>query len=520
MRPEQPLSMPEGGVFLADILRELEFLELSGNPCDSVSAVSLTADSRTVVPGSIFVAIRGFASDGHRYIDTAVRSGAKAVVCETLPTSADSGVVFIRVADSRKALAEAARAFHSHASDRLMLIGVTGTNGKTTTARLITELLNSCGIPSGYIGTGLCRIGGQEIPLERTTPEAHELQELFVRMLGEGCRAAVMEVSSHALVLGRVYGLRFRGAVFTNLSSEHLDFHHSIGEYAEAKKLLFDQLEPEGFAVFNRDDPYASLMASAVSGERRVCCTLQPEAAALFTCRKIFSASVTGSTVASSTLELHFPDALKVVQTELPGRYNVMNLLEAAATVSCMGMTPDEVAGALARPFRVPGRMERISDPSGSRCAFVDYAHTPDALEKALSTLRDIKAPDCRLVVVFGCGGNRDRQKRPEMGRIASEAADFVFLTSDNPRDENPETILDEIERGMSGNRYRRIVGREDAIRAAVESLLPGDLLLVAGKGHETYQEIAGEKQFFSDQDILRECFRNGASLITRKENV
>ena len=517
MNRHPSLSMSAGPVLLADLLREIDFLEISGSSGDA-AAVQLTADSRDVVQGSLFVAIRGFASDGHRYIETAISKGANAVICETFPSSRASDVLFIRVADSRKALAEAARAFFRHASDRLMLIGVTGTNGKTTTARLITELLNSCGISAGYIGTGLSLIGGQDIPLDRTTPEAHELQALFQRMLREGCRAAVMEVSSHALVLGRVYGLRFRCAVFTNLSSEHLDFHHTLEEYAEAKKLLFDQLEPDGFAVFNRDDSLAAFMASSVPGEKRFCCTLQSEIAPVLPCDRTLSALVTGCTVDATTLELHFPDAVEVVQTALPGMYNVMNLLEAAAAVSGMGVKADEVAAALRKPFRIPGRMERIPDDTGKRCAFVDYAHTPDALEKALSTLRELKAPDARLVVVFGCGGNRDRQKRPEMGRIAAGMADYVFLTSDNPRDENPETILDEIEQGMNGDRYRRIAAREAAIRAAVESLGPGDILLVAGKGHETYQEISGKKHFFSDQEVLRECFRNGAAVTTQKE--
>ncbi|MBM3162752.1 MAG: UDP-N-acetylmuramoyl-L-alanyl-D-glutamate--2,6-diaminopimelate ligase [Chlorobi bacterium] len=520
MIPGLHASMPEAPVLLADILREVGFLELSGNRDRNVAAVSLTADSRSVVPGSLFVAVRGYATDGHHYIGTAVRNGAGAVICETLPVHADPEVLFIRVADSRRALAEAARAFYAHASDRLMLIGVTGTNGKTTTARLITGMLDSCGIKTGYIGTGLCRTGETDIPLERTTPEAHELQRLFSIMLAAGCRAAVMEVSSHALVLQRTHGLRFRGAVFTNLSSEHLDFHRTMEEYAAAKQLLFAQLDENGFAVFNSDDPHASLMAATVPESRRFCCTLQPEAASLLSCGTVFSARVTARSVASSTVELHFPGVVKTIHTELPGRYNVMNLLEAAAAGSGMGMAADAVAGALARPFSIPGRMERIQDASGMRTAFVDYAHTPDALDKALSTLRELKSPQSRLVVVFGCGGNRDRLKRPEMGRIASEAADFVFLTSDNPRDENPEQILDEIESGMRSRRFRRITGREEAIRAAVAYLLPGDVLLVAGKGHETYQEIAGRKHFFSDQQILGECLRGGASRTTQKESV
>lgn len=503
---------------LSAIVRELDVLEMAGTEDAERMIVSLAADSREVLPGSLFVAIRGFAFDGHRYISEAVRSGAAAVICEALPEDNGSGAVYIRVADSRRALAAAARAFYRNASERIFLIGVTGTNGKTTTARLIADMLNSCGIPAGYIGTNLCRIAGRDISLDRTTPEAHELQALFRRMLDAGCQAAVMEVSSHALVLDRVSGLRFRCAVFTNLSMEHLDFHQTMAGYADAKQILFDQLDPEGFAVFNIDDPYASQMASRVAADKRFCCTLKPQRELTLRCGRNFSAAVSSRTLGSASVELHFPDAVHTVQTELPGMYNVMNLLEAAAVLSGMGIAPGHVAAVLGKPFRVEGRMERIWDTEKSRCAFVDYAHTPDALEKALSALGELKSSDARLVVVFGCGGNRDRLKRPEMGRIASEKADFVFLTSDNPRDENPEFILDEIECGMEGSNYRRITGREEAIREAAATLLPGDILLVAGKGHETYQEIAGIKHFFSDQEILRECLQNGSLMAPEKE--
>ncbi len=512
-----PLPFQES-LRLSEIVRELDVLEIAGAEYAERMIVSLAVDSREVSSGSLFVAIRGFASDGHGYISEAVRRGAVAVICEALPEDNGTEAVYIRVADSRRALAAAARAFYRNASGQILLIGVTGTNGKTTTARLIADMLNSCGIPAGYIGTNLCRIGDRDIFLERTTPEAHELQALFRCMLDAGCQAAVMEVSSHALVLDRVRGLRFRGAVFTNLSMEHLDFHQTMEGYAEAKQILFDQLDPEGFAVFNIDDPYALQMASRVPEDKRLCCTLKPEKTSAFRCGRSFSATVSSRTLGSSFVELHFPEALHTVQTDLPGMYNVMNLLEAAAAVSGMGIMPEEVAAVLGKPFRVEGRMERIWDIEKSRCAFVDYAHTPDALEKALSALGELKSLDARLVVVFGCGGNRDRLKRPEMGRIAGEKADFVFLTSDNPRNESPELILDEIESGLEGKNYRRITGREEAIREAVAALLPGDILLVAGKGHETYQEIGGIKHFFSDQEILRECLQKGSFTAPEKE--
>ncbi|MBN1279031.1 MAG: UDP-N-acetylmuramoyl-L-alanyl-D-glutamate--2,6-diaminopimelate ligase [Chlorobiaceae bacterium] len=506
---ESIYSRPPAPVRLADLLGLIGFLELSGPDPASLTAITITADSRESGPGSLFVAIRGFVADGHAFIDTAIRNGAVAVICETLPMHPVSGVLFILVADARKALAEAARVFYAYASDRLMLIGVTGTNGKTTTARLIAGMLNAGGIPAAYIGTGLCRIGSRDILLERTTPEAHELQALFFGMLEEGCVAAVMEVSSHALVLDRVYALRFRCGVFTNLSVDHLDFHHTLDEYARAKQFLFDQLEPDGFAVINSDDPYSAFMASRVPEDRRFCCSMQPDSREMLSCGKRFSVSVKERKVIGTMLELHFPDETSALQTELPGKYNAMNLLEAAAVGSGMGMTSGEVAEALRKPFSVPGRMERVWDEVTGRCGFVDYAHTPDALEKALCTLRELTTPPGRLVVVFGCGGNRDTTKRPLMGRIASDYADFVYITSDNPRNEDPETILDAIEQGISGVSYKRISCRADAIRQAVASLRSDDVLLVAGKGHETYQEIAGKKHYFSDQEMLRECFRD-----------
>jgi len=512
-------SKPPLPVRLTDLLSQVSHLDCSGPDPDGLSVAAITADSREVVSGSLFAAIPGFVSDGHRFIDTAVLKGAIAIICETLPVQPAPGVLFIRVADTRKALAEAAKVFYGQASEKLSLIGVTGTNGKTTTARLITGLLNAGGIPAAYIGTGLCRMLSGDILLERTTPEAHELQALFAAMLQDGCKAAVMEVSSHALVLDRVYGLRFRIAVFTNLSMDHLDFHHTMEEYARAKQLLFDQLDPDGFAVINGDDLYGALMAERVPRERRLCCTMEPESDRNLQCAKRFSASVKEVSPAATTIRLNFPDVSAEVRTELPGRYNVMNLLEASAVVSGMGMSSGEITEALKKPFSVPGRMEQVLDANTGRCAFVDYAHTPDALEKALGTIRELVRPSSRLVVVFGCGGNRDRMKRSLMGRIASQIADFSYLTSDNPRDEDPEVILDDIESGMSGSSYKRIVERAVAIREAAASLRPGDVLLVAGKGHETSQEIAGEKHYFSDQETLRECFLEGADDVTTNQS-
>ncbi len=508
------------GVQLEELLKGVAFLALAGNPPAGEMIGMVTCDSREVLPCSLFVAIKGYCDDGSRFINSAIKRGAAAVICEEFPPDIVSSCCYIKVSDARKALAEAARIFYGKASDRLLIIGVTGTNGKTTTARLITAMLNACGISAGYIGTHLCRIGDVDIALERTTPEAHGLHALFSKMVHAGCRAVVMEVSSHALVLQRVFGLRFHAALFTNLTPEHLDFHHSMQEYASAKLQLFDQLSPEGFAVFNSDDSYASQMAGRVAQDKIYCCSLQKGAQPLFPCGLRFEAEILESTLASSSVVLHFPDAQLTMQVGLPGRFNVMNVLEAAAIGTGMGLAPEEICRSLSEVLTVEGRMERVGESHEGWCAFVDYAHTPDALFKALEALSVLKPDGSRLVVVFGCGGNRDRTKRPEMGRIASEMADEVIITSDNPRNEEPEWILDEIERGITGDHYMRISDRAEAIRRAVQILKKGDVLLVAGKGHEKYQEIAGEKHFFSDQDLIKKYMQENVSGYPEKESV
>ncbi len=469
------------------------------------AVTGVTCDSREVAPGTVFVAVRGFSTDGHRYIAAAIEAGASVVVCEELPAECRDSVTYLVVPDARKALAELSKVFYGNAPDRLMLIGVTGTNGKTTTARLITSMLNASGISAGYIGTGLCRIGTRDIPLERTTPESSGLHALFRQMVDAGCKAAVMEVSSHALVLDRVHGLRFRAAVFTNLTPEHLDFHATMEKYAEAKRLLFDRLDDEGFAVLNADDPRARFMAANLPPERVFCCSTN--GAPFCDSSRCFDAKVLDMNVEGTIAQVSFRGQTMAMNVPLPGAYNVMNMLEAFAVGFGLDIDPETALRGLAEADSVAGRMERIWSRDRSRCAVVDYAHTPDGLQKALEALRAVTPADAKLAVVFGCGGNRDRQKRPEMGRIAAELADRVILTSDNPRDENPEAILDEVEAGMAGRVHLRIADRAEAIRRAVEQLGAGDILLVAGKGHEAYQEIRGVKRHFSDRECLEACF-------------
>jgi UDP-N-acetylmuramyl-tripeptide synthetase len=490
-----------------------------GAGASSFVEVSLvTCDSRDVAPGALFVAVRGFRTDGHRHIASAVSAGAVAVVCEEYPQECLPSVRYLQVGDARAALAEAGKAFYGDASDQLMIVGVTGTNGKTTTSRLITAMLNSAGIPAGYIGTGLCRIGSRDILLDRTTPESHELQALFRRMLDAGCKAAVMEVSSHALVLRRVHGIRFRAAVFTNLTPEHLDFHEDMEHYADAKRMLFGQLAPDGFGVVNADDPHARFMVSGLDQERVFCCSIEGAPSFCPPDRRI-EAEIGVMSVDGTRAMIGFHGERIAATVALPGIFNVMNLLEGFAVGIGLGIEPSEALRGLASGDAVEGRMERFWSPDRSRCAVVDYAHTPDALQKALEALRAITPEGSGLTVVFGCGGNRDRLKRPEMGRIAADLADRVILTSDNPRDEDPEAILDEIEAGMTGRAHLRVSDRAEAIRRAVEGLGDGDILLVAGKGHEKYQEVAGKKHYFSDQDILVACLEKSGTDVEEKEH-
>ncbi|KAA6233289.1 UDP-N-acetylmuramoyl-L-alanyl-D-glutamate--2,6-diaminopimelate ligase [Chlorobium phaeovibrioides] len=478
---------------------------LSDAPCrGSLSMIS--SDSRDIEQGGLFVAVRGFQADGHDFVADAVSRGAAAVICEEFPGGdLPPGVCFIKVPDARLALAEAAFALYGGASKQLDVIGVSGTNGKTTTAMLIAAMLNHNGIRCGYIGTGRAVIGDEEIPLERTTPEAHGLQRLLRRMVDEGCRAVAMEVSSHALMLQRVHGVRFRVAVFTNLTVDHLDFHGSMEAYASAKQRLFRQLLPEGRAVLNMDDPRASFMAEGLPPASCSGCSLSgvERRADWNVCGEWFLAEVTGEDAQSSHLRLSFPDGMFDGELLLPGRFNVMNALLAAATCHAMGVSGGAAAASF--PFLPPvqGRMERVDGGPGRVRAIVDYAHTPDALQRVLQTLARLKPVGGRLAVVFGCGGDRDASKRPVMGRIAEELADMVILTSDNPRSEDPERILDDIEQGMSCIGHRRIADRGTAISTAVAELGELDILLVAGKGRESYQESMGKRVFFSDREFL-----------------
>lgn len=466
----------------------------------------LAYDSRAVEPGFLFAALRGRAHDGHAFIDEAAGRGAVAVLVDR-PTAAPPGVAVVRVADTRRALGQVAAALAAHPSRHLTVIGVTGTNGKGATTYLIEAILRAAGHPCGIIGTMGVVIGGEVTPSARTTPEAPELQRALTTMVARGQAAVAVEVASHALALERVAGTRFRIGVFTNLTRDHLDFHQSMEAYRAAKARLFAGLPAEGWAVLNADDPAAALMRR-VTRARVV--TYGVRAAADVRGRDI-RLRLDGTEFIAET-----PAGTTPIRLRLAGGFNVWNALAAVAVGLAQGVPLTTIAGALEAMPGVPGRFERVEEGQPF-AVIVDYAHTPDGLENVLRSAREVAAG--RLIAVFGCGGDRDRPKRPLMGRIAAEWADVVIVTSDNPRSEPPQAIIAEIRPGVeaaaaaraAAGRPVRVIYEPDrrrAIAAAVGEAGPGDLVLIAGKGHETYQEIAGVRHPFDDREVVRDVLR------------
>lgn len=448
-------------------------------------------------PGALFVAVPGFRHDGHAFAAQAASRGAVAVVLEReVPLPA--GVTRVFVPDAREALAHLSAAFFDFPSRSLDVIGVTGTNGKGTTAYLIEALLSGAGRRCGIIGTMGARLGGQTLPLDRTTPEAVDLQRLLRRMAEAGLGYAVVEVASHALALRRVEGTRFAAAVFTNLTQDHLDFHRTVDDYRTAKRRLFELVEPGGIAVVNADDPSGRVMAAS---SRAPVVTYAIDAPADIT------ASGIQLRLGGSAYTLRTPEGSARVATRLHGRFNVYNALAAAAVARHYGVGLDDLRGILAVFPGVPGRFEAV-DEGQAFGVVVDYAHTPDGLQNVLRTAKDFVRG--RTIVVFGAGGDRDRTKRPVMGAIAASLADIAVVTSDNPRSEDPAAIIDEILSGMRDARSQVEVeaDRRRAIARAVALARPGDFIIIAGKGHEPYQEIKGTKQPFDDRLVAREALR------------
>ncbi|MEK6228406.1 MAG: UDP-N-acetylmuramoyl-L-alanyl-D-glutamate--2,6-diaminopimelate ligase [Actinomycetota bacterium] len=466
--------------------------ELMGNGAPEVEISRLAYSSASVSEGALFFCVPGFTADGHDFAPDAVDRGAAALVCER---PLGLGVPEVQVESVRAAMGAVASRFYGDPSHELEVVGITGTNGKTTTAFLVREVLEAAGIQTGLLGTVKRVVGGREEPVERTTPEAIDLQADFARMLSAGDRACAMEVSSHALELGRTSGIRFACKVFTNLTQDHLDFHEDMEAYYLAKRRLFDEPGP---VVVNLDDPYGRRLADELG--HAITYGVEPDAAD-------YRARDVTFDVAGATFAVDTPDGTLELTTRLPGLFNVQNVLAALAAARSLGVKPDIAVHGLAGAGRVPGRFEPVEEGQDFGL-LVDYAHTPDSLENVLRAARGITRG--RLHVVFGAGGDRDRGKRPLMGEVAARLADRVIVTSDNPRSEDPDSIVDQVMEGTSdGPDVEREPDRRRAIARAIDTAEPGDVVVVAGKGHEQGQEFeGGRKEPFDDITVAREAVR------------
>ena len=477
-------------------LREL----LEGIPVLSATAdmeleiPDVSYDSRTVKPGGLFVAMTGFAADGHDFIGRAAAAGAAAVLCEKLP---DGGIPYVQVADSRRALAAVGNQFFGHPAGGMTMVGVTGTNGKTTTTYLLKAILEqAAGARVGLIGTNQNMIGTEILPTERTTPESFELQRLFAKMRDAGCTHVVMEVSSHALALDRVYGVRYDVGIFTNLTQDHLDFHGTMEDYCDAKALLFRNC---GVGVVNADDPWTPRLLRGASC--RVYTYAEAAAADLRAEDIELEADHVGFTAV--TREQRVP-----VRVNIPGRFMVYNTLDVLGAAMALGISLEDSARVLAKVPPVKGRVEVVPTPGKNYTVLIDYAHSPDGLENVLSSVRGFARG--RTVALFGCGGDRDRTKRPKMGRAAAQNADFLVVTTDNPRTEDPRAIIDDILPGLEGSDtpYVVVVDRIEAIHWAMDHAGAGDVIVLCGKGHETYQEVNHVKHHMDEREIVADYLR------------
>ena len=474
------------------LLADVEVRRVVGNTEGEVAA--MTFDSRSVAQGDVFFAIKGEKVDGHNYIAGAVERGARMVVCEQIPEQTTEGVCYVEVANTNIAMGRMASAYWGHPSRALTLVGVTGTNGKTTTATLLYNLMRALGYRSCLISTVRYVVDTRSVESTHTTPDALRLNAMLAEMVEAGCDYCFMEVSSHSIVQHRIEGLRFRGALFTNITHDHLDYHKTFAEYIKAKKGLFDSLDKRAFAIVNIDDRNGSVMVQNCKARVR---TLSQRSLADYRC-KVVEMGFEGMQLEMDGVEFWTP---------FTGGFNAANLLGVYAAAVELGFDKSEVLMRLSGIGSVDGRFETLHSKGGIT-AIVDYAHTPDALENVINTINAIRTEGHDLIVVVGCGGDRDATKRPEMARIAADGASMVILTSDNPRTEDPEAILAQMREGLrEGDRYVSIVRREEAIRTAVMLAKAGDIILLAGKGHETYQIIGTEKHHFDDREQVVAAF-------------
>ncbi len=481
---------------LNELLAAVSVTRTVGPDPATVEVCDVINDSRKAAPGVLFVALRGVAVDSHKFIPDVVAAGAVAVVCEQLPADVSPAVTYVVVPDSTVALAHLASEWYGRPSEHLQLVGVTGTNGKTTTATLLYELARLMGFKAGLLSTVKNVVDITEYPAKQTTPDHLSLNCLLRQMVDAGCQYAFMEVSSHACVQRRIDGIRFKGAIFTNLTRDHLDFHKTVENYIKAKKMFFDGLSSDAFALVNADDKVGQVMVQNTAAS---VCTYSLRTMADYKCRVI------EDRLDSTTLSINGVE----IEVMFTGRFNAYNLLAVYGAALQLGWEKNAVLLAMSRLVPVDGRFQTLRSPRGY-VAIVDYSHTPDALVNVLDTIAEVTGGRGSVITVCGCGGNRDRGKRPIMAREAALRSTRVILTSDNPRFEDPEEILREMEAGLDdstrGN-VIKITDRREAIRCACQMAQSGDVVLVAGKGHETYQEVRGVKHHFDDREVLRDVF-------------
>jgi UDP-N-acetylmuramoyl-L-alanyl-D-glutamate--2,6-diaminopimelate ligase len=481
---------------LSEVLYKVELISVAGSTAIEVTDIQF--DSRKVTSTSMFVAVKGFSNDGHDFINSVVDKGVAVIVCEVLPISLNEKVVYVQVKDSAKALGVMAANFYGNPSSKMKVVGVTGTNGKTTTVTLLFDLFRELGYSCGLLSTVQNKINDQIIPSTHTTPDAVSIQALFAKMLAAGCTHCFMEVSSHAVVQRRIAGIDFDGAMFSNISHDHLDYHKTFEEYIKAKKLFFDELPKHAFALVNIDDKRGAVMMQNTVASKNT-----------FSLKTIadFNASIVSNTIHG--LELSIDQ--QSVWFKLIGDFNAYNLLSVYGCAVLLGEDKQEVLTALSLLPGAKGRFEQVVSVKDKITAIVDYAHTPDALENVLKTIQSIKLGKEKVITVVGCGGNRDNTKRPIMADIACQYSDQVILTSDNPRDEDPMDIIKQMQQGVKITDQKKVmvvVDREEAIKVSVNLAGKGDIILIAGKGHEDYQEVKGVKHPFDDKQKIKDIFK------------
>ena len=481
---------------LEEILKSVNVCRWAGDL--NIEVTDIQMDSRLVNPGCLFVAVKGTQTDGHAYIGKAIAGGAAAIVCETLPEQTDDKVTYVQVSDSEDAVGKLATTFYGNPTEKLDLVGVTGTNGKTTIATLLYEMFRRFGYKVGLISTVCNYIDGEAIPTDHTTPDPITLNRLLGKMADEGCKYAFMEVSSHSVAQKRIGGLKFAGGIFTNLTRDHLDYHKTFENYLKAKKAFFDGLPKSAFALTNADDKNGLVMVQNTKAK-----------VATYSLRTLcdFKGKVLEDGFEGMLLDINNRE----VNVQFIGRFNASNLLAVYGAACLLGKQPEEVLIALSILRPVSGRFDAIRSPKGYT-AIVDYAHTPDALENVLNAIHEVLKGRGQVITVVGAGGNRDKGKRPLMAQESVKQSDKVVITSDNPRFEEPQDIINDMLAGLTKEDMRKVISiadRREAIRTACMLAQPGDVVLIAGKGHENYQEVKGVKHHFDDKEVVKDIFAN-----------